>query len=351
MTPFLRASCVGLGLLAVACGDSSGPADVAPGTMHVQITGAVQYESDWEAVGQFEDELAAVLPDRSYLFAHNPSAPEFNLNVFYHYGQLGVGKFASDVVIDLGGRIFVAIPKGTIVGTAANYPARPGLIPGLLRGTMTFKAVEYVVNPPVDTITVIATFAAHWYHYLNSHVTASLSGNGPALGNSSPLSAAQSAEDGRGGRVVWWDADYDPYGGKSMFESRHEIRIMAPAVGNFVLARVTPSVARSPGLWPDRFTALYFRDDARVALSTGGTLTITRLVLPTDVYYGEIHGTLTSRLALWANDGAPSADTMLADMTFAVPLFPLAGPPDSHRWPDRTVMGYWRTSADPRPEE
>jgi hypothetical protein len=180
-----------------------------------------------------------------------------------------------------------------------------------------------------DTVTVRATFASHWYHRIFSNVSVTLSGDGPVLGTSL-YSSAQSAGDYHGGRRVWWDSDFDGVGGGvAPFEISHEFRIVDPAVGTVPLAKVTPTQWADPALWPVRFSVLHYRDDPRVALSTHGFLHITRFVPPTETYYGEIHGTLTSQLALWTDDTTVSADTVNADVTFAVQLWPLAGIPGS----------------------
>lgn len=99
----------------------------------------------------------------------------------------------------------------------------------------------------------------------------------------------------------------------------------APGVGTFPLPAMTPKQFNDPNQWPAAYTALFYRDDPRLCLSTGGTLTITQLIAPTDSYYGEIHGTLTSRLALWTDPTTPSGDTVNASISFAVQLWPLGG--------------------------
>jgi len=307
--------------------------------MRVKISGAVQHIAEWQAFGEFNDQLDGETGEWSYLRGQNndPSAADSSLTVSLP-ARLGKGAVPIGIVapvdppgalasLDLGGRLFIAIDGGTLTVQSAAYPPRPGLDPGVLRGTLRFQAIEYLTG--ADTITVRAAFAAHWYHYLHPNVSVTLSGGGPVVGTSL-FSLAQSADDDHGGRLVWWDSDFDGVGGGILpFEITHDFRVVAPAVGTFALANVTPTVWADPALWPARFSALYYRDDPRLALSTGGTLTITRFLPPTDAYYGEIHGTLSSRLAIWSNETTVSADTVNAAVTFAVQLWPLAGIPGS----------------------
>jgi hypothetical protein len=220
---------------------------------------------------------------------------------------------------------------------SAGYPLRPGLNVGVLRGTLTFKAVRLVPGPgglPVetgDTISVHATFAAHWYHYIFPNVSVTLSGAGAVLGTSQ-FSTAFSADDNHGGRFVEWSSDFTPVH-TFPHDISQELRIAAPSVGTFTLTRTTPTQFANPTLWPAIYTALFYRDDPRLGLSTGGTLTITQFVVPTDEFYGEIHGTLTSALALWTDSTTLSGDTVNASITFAVQLWPLGGIPASAGFP------------------
>ena len=92
---------------------------------------------------------------------------------------------------------------------------------------------------------------------------------------------------------------------------------------------VTPTQFSNPAAWPAVYAALFYRDDPRLGLSTGGTLTITKFVTPTDEFYGEIQGTLTTPVALWTNTTTVSADTVSVAITFAVQLWPLGGIPGS----------------------
>lgn len=299
--------------------------------MRVQITGAVQMTSEWQAYGIFRDLLASDTNEVSLLGGQNIGDSSFTL-VFP--GRLDVGQFAMGryvpgvtpaipaafVIFDT--TVYASIPGGTLAVTSAEYPARPGLLPGLLRGTVTFKAVR--VDAP-DTITVHATFAAHWSHFLRPNVSVTLSGPGPVTGTSQ-FSTALSEDDEHGGRFVQWQSDFGP---QHTFphDLSQELRLAAPGVGTFAVTPLTPKQFANPSAWPAIYTALFYRDDARLGLSAGGTLTVTRFLAPTDEFYGEIDGTLTAPIALWVNDSTVSADTVSASITFAVQLWPLGGIP------------------------
>ena len=58
-------------------------------------------------------------------------------------------------------------------------------------------------------------------------------------------------------------------------------------------------------------------------------MTVTQFVAPTEEFYGEVQGTLTSRLALWTNQTTLSGDSVNASVTFDVQLWPLGGIPAS----------------------
>src|SRR6266699_433530 len=325
MTP-IKATLVCLIAASLACsGDAAGPPPVNPGRMTVQIGGAVHLTSEWQAFGEFRDLLASDTGQLSLMNGQNrpPSTGDSSFTLQFpgrlDVGQFAVGRYVPGAVptvpvvsVLLGGRevglgdarFFGSLPGGTLTIDSAGYPPRPGLDLGGLRGTLTFNAVSLLGTP--DTITVHATFNSHWYHYIFPNLVVTLSGAGPVVGTSQ-FSTAQSLDDDHGGRFVEW----------------------APDFGTFTLPAITTTQFNDPAQWPALYTALFYRDDPRIALSTGGTLTITQFIAPTDEFYGEIHGTLTSRLALWTDPTTLSGDSVDASITFAVQLWPLGGIPAS----------------------
>jgi len=320
--------------------------------MHVQITGHVTHDSTWSAFGEFRDVLATDSGDLSLLGGQSLTSNRL-LNVVFP-GRLDTGSFAlgryvygtipnypaAAVVMDTS--FYASVPGGVINISEADYPPRPGLEPGLLKGALIFHAVRLSPRPggvlleTGDTITFSANFAAHWFHYLQPNVSVILSGGGPLLG-SSLVSLGQSADDDHGGRFVSWESDFDALAGQGFpYEVSQEFRLAAPAIGTFPLAPVTPRMYADPTQWPAAYSALYYRDDPRVALSAGGTLNVTKFIAPTEAYYGEIHGTLDAPLALWANDTTVTADTVRVSATFAIQLWPLGGIPTTQRFPSTT---------------
>jgi len=313
--------------------------------MAIEIQGAIQHTGTWGAFGRFRDLLAADTGELSLLGGQSRETTiNRNLTVVFparlETGTFPLGRYvpgaaparSAYVVNDTD--LFASIPGGSLTISDAQYPPRPGLESGLMTGTVTFKAVRLIAGPggPVetpDTITVHASFAAHWQHLLRPNVSVTVTGGGPASG-SSVRTDAQSVDDDHGGRFVSWEVDLDGAPGPVFpFETSEEFRLLAPAVGAFALANVTPPVYRTAAQWPAAFSALFYRDDARMGLSTGGTLTVTHYVAPTVEYYGEIQGTLSGRFALWVNDSTASADTAQVAATFAVQLWPLGGIPVS----------------------
>jgi hypothetical protein len=319
--------------------------------MHVQISGKVTHDSTWYSYGQFRDLLAADTGELSLLGGASMDTVVARTMTLLFPGRLDVGSFpmgryvygqipsqaAAYVTIDTS--FYASIPGGTLTVSSATYPPRPGLEFGLLQGTMSFRAVRLTAGPPGsgpvethDTITVSVEFNAHWAHYLNPNVTVSLTG-GPLAGSALAITA-QSDDDDHGGRFVSWNGDFDKLPGQGIpFEMSQEFRLAAPAVGTYPLAHLTPTQWNDAAQWPAAFSAVFYRDDPRLALSAGGTLTITKYLAPTDAYYGEIDGTLDAPLALWANDTTVSADTAHVVANFAVQLWPLGGIPASRNAP------------------
>jgi hypothetical protein len=317
--------------------------------MNVDIRGAVTYRGSWGAFGQLRDVMDVDTNDLSLLGGQTLDVTR-NLNMTLVFpGRLDVGTFTigrytpgvlpagAAAYVEVDTLFFASLPGGSLTVSAANYPPRPGLDFGMAYGTMAFRAVRLVAGPggggaPVttaDTVDIRISFAARWYHYLRPNVTISLTGGGPVLGTSL-VTVAQSVDDDHGGRFVDWESDFDRAPGQGIpYEISAEFRLAAPAAGTFTLAATPPRDYRDPARWPAAYAVLFYRDDPRIALSTGGTLTVTRFVAPTDAYYGEIHGTLTAPLALWANDTTVTADTVQVTATFAVQLWPLGGIPAS----------------------
>ena len=355
MTP-IKATLVCLIAASLACsGDAAGPPPVNPGRMTVQISGAVHLTSEWQAFGVFRDLLASDTAEFSLMNGQNrpPSTGDSSFTLQFpgrlDVGQFAVGRYVPGAVptvpvvsvlldgpeVGLGdARFFGSLPGGTLTIDSAGYPPRPGLDLGGLRGTLTFKAVSLLGT--ADTITVHATFNSHWYHYIFPNLVVTLSGAGPVVGTSQ-FSTAQSLDDDHGGRFVELASDFGP---QHTFphDISQELRVAAPGVGTFTLPAITPTQFNDPAQWPAVYTALFYRDDPRIALSTGGTLTITQFIAPTDEFYGEIHGTLTSRLALWTDPTTLSGDSVDASITFAVQLWPLGGIPASAPSPSGLVM-------------
>jgi hypothetical protein len=312
--------------------------------MHVRITGAVQLTGEWHAFGEFHDLLASETNELSGMSGQNsqPASGDSNFTLFFP-GRLGAGHFvlgryvlgatpttAPVAFVEFDRTFYAGLAGGILDVTSANYPPRPGLNPGLLSGTLNFKAVRLVGGPggPVetaDTITVETTFAAHWSHYLFPNVSVTLGPGGPVSGTSQ-FTTAVSLVDDHGGRFVEWESDFRPLH-TFPHDISQELRVHAPAVGTYAVGALTPPQFADANQWPAVYTALFYRDDPRIGLSSGGTLTITQFLEPTQEYYGEMHGTLTSRVALWVDDVTVSADTVTESVTFAVQLWPLGGIP------------------------
>ena len=313
--------------------------------MRIEISGAVQHQSTWDAFGQFRDRLASESGELSLVSGQGrDTAVNRNLTIIIPQ-RLDVGTFpltryvpgvlptspAGFVEIDT--VLYASLPGGTLTITDAEYPARPGLEFGQLQGTLTFRAIGLVPGPggPIethDTITVDARFTAHWSHLLRPNVSVTYTG-GPVPGTA-VRTDAQSVDDEHGGRLVSWEADLDGSTAPIFpFEISEEFRLLAPAVGTFSLANVTPIVYKTAAQWPAAFGAVYYRDDPRIGFSTGGTLHVTKFVAPTDEFYGEIQGTLDGRFALWSDSVTVTADTVTVSAAFAVQLYPLGGIPVS----------------------
>jgi hypothetical protein len=333
-----------LTLALTACEGAFKPTDPGPepdpGRMTISISGALTYQATWSGSGELRDMLGADTYDFSLLRGQAIDGPAAVVLTVVFPGRMAEGTFEMGryvfgvfpatpaAFLETDTDVFTSIPGGSLTITRADYPVRPGLEPGLMHGSMTFRAVR-LGAASADTITITARFNAHWYHYLSSNVAVTLSGGGPVLGTSVG-SFGQSVDDDHGGRFLEWEADLDGAPGQGFrYEISQELRLAPPAVGTFTLGNLTPRTYAKPAEWPSAFTALYYRDDSRIGLSAGGTLTVTRYVAPTDEFYGEIHGTLSAPLALWFDSTTVTADTVQVNATFAVQLYPLGGIPAS----------------------
>jgi hypothetical protein len=213
--------------------------------------------------------------------------------------------------------VWASIPGGWVEIDDADYPPAPGLEPGLMSGRLSFRAVRLVQGPggmPVESTDSIS-------------VTANLSLQGGPLAGPSHYARAQAVDDDRGGLLVWWDADMDGVPGRGLpFDISHKFRLALPAVGAYSVSSLTPPEFADTYRWPPVYSALYYRGRGDLlGLSAGGALTVTRFVPPTSTRFGEIHGTLNTDLPLWTDSTTAPADTVWANASFAVQLWPLAG--------------------------
>src|SRR5438477_1521637 len=155
-----------LGLLlvclgAAACGnDSAGPAEQPPpdpGRMHVQISGAVQLTSEWQAYGVFRDLLASDTNEVSLMKGQNLdlSTSDSNFTLVFP-GRLGLGEsaigryvpgvassqpaafvmFDGPVPGQSGATFFASIPGGTLLFDCAGYAASAGLTLVVMRASL-----------------------------------------------------------------------------------------------------------------------------------------------------------------------------------------------------------------------
>jgi hypothetical protein len=368
----VRRAAIGLlGAAILSCSDSQEPqppGPVQPGRMRVTISGDVQAQTEWSGLAEFDDRLAADTGEFTLLGGTSPIAPynsvDSGLILFFdgrlQVDQWTVGRFVSlndmefpaiAVALDgpdgQGGTFWGSIPGGTFQIDEATYPPSPGHETGLVRGRLSFRAIHLSDpndDPPVefgDTIMVSAEFASHLHHHLISNAALSLEG-GPVAGTSRRANAG-AADDGHGGLFVGWEADLDGLPAPPIwYDVSHEFRTAVPAVGTYGVSSLTPPQYDDALQWPAVYSALYYRDLPSVlGLSTGtGILTITRYVPPSQSYYGEIHGTLVTDLALWTDDVTPPPDTARATASFAIPLSPLAGSPPSLFFTPRSSVAH-----------
>jgi hypothetical protein len=324
-------------------------ASIPLGEMEVRIRSGDELRTRWPAFGRFIDVLATDSGESSVLAAQLlPAGGGDSAITLMMPGRLQPGRYVlgkhvfagpgtglptAFVRLDgpgTGDVILLGSIGGTLDVSAAAYPPKAGLEPGTVRGVLTLRAVRYIQGAgglPVEvpeTVLVNAEYHARFSHLLRPLVRLDLAG-GPVAG-ASKSSTAQVSEDGHGGILVSWDSDFDLLPQGFRYETSQELRLAAPAVGTFPLGVLAPPAYADPAQWPAAFTALYYRDDPRIGLPTGGSVTITKYVAPTLEYYGEIHGTLTAPLALWSDDTTVSGSAT-ATASFAVQLWPLGGIP------------------------
>ena len=221
-----------------------------------------------------------------------------------------------------------------------DEPPAPGWRMGVARGFFHLPLVKLAPvpgAPPVltsDTLWLHGEVHVHDQHVLRGWADVMLL-DGPVVGTS-VFGQAFGDEDDRGGYIFGWDADLDGLGsGPGRWEVSQELRVVGPGVGSFELPRFTGDAFADPDLWPDRFSSVFYRDEARIPLVTEGMLHIDRWTAPTLEDYGVIQGTIDARFELWTPDlTAPTGDTVRVVSQFAAPISPLAGLPAAPPAPD-----------------
>lgn len=359
--PAVLAVLLVLGLVALpACDEvvGSDPADdLEYGSIRGTVTSAAgssggEMPFEWGGAFSVRDRLATEEGDRTVFYAENPPLDrrDTTLTVIiprtlavgateigaYPLGGGALTGAAAYLRVGTEGvdlQIYYSLAGGTLTVTDATYPERPGLLFGASAGSFSFRATRYVAGPEgqplptADTILVRGEFLVGVEHLIQPTVSLTLEGAGPVQG-ASVRANGQAATDGIGGILVWWDADFDGVPHGYPYEASQEFRLYAPAVGSYPIAALTPAMYADPDLWPAAFSVLYYRDDPRTGLSDAGSLDITVHTVATSEFYGEIHGALTTTLALWDAPATPSGETVTATATFAIPTGPLGAVPN-----------------------
>lgn len=318
------------------------------------IEGESVADVTWTGWTQVLDVLAGADGDRSTLLAGNEGVPGLRdtLVAVFIPGTVQAGRFAVDSFPLVGGvaagpvayiafgddarRFYYSTAGGELELTEVAYPEAAGWTPGSVRGAIRFRGAHYLVGPgggPVasgDTVQVMLEFNVVLQHRLLARVEMQVAG-GPVEGAPPFLMAHSSNEPS--GLLLWWDADFDLVPQAWRFEAQQAVQIAHPAVQSFALDSVT-AAEYTNGPWPAVFSAIHYRDDSRVALSSGGTVTITRYLPATQADFGEVHGVVDARMRLWAAGDTVPGDAMTAATTFAIPINPGAGAfPDPVRTP------------------
>jgi hypothetical protein len=325
--------------------------DLAQGETRGTILGTDTVDFRWtEGLSKVYDALGSEVGDESFLvlgrdavgagadttvMVRLPSILRVGTEVIAPY-PLGQGQPTQPGVIltietETSSRVYYGL-GGTLEVSEAAYPARPGHTTGQARATLTFRATRYTVGaggqplPTSDTVSVSLETFVQLQHLARPTVEVSIQG-GPATGLS-VRTHAETDDDGRGGRLVWWDIDLDGVPGGFPWEASQEIRLRTFAPGTYALGTLTPGTYSDSASWPDAFSAMYYRDHPLVGLSSGGSVEITRWIPATDAFYSEIHGTVATVLRLWDEAGNDTGTTVDVVVTFAVPGRPGAGLPN-----------------------
>ena len=254
----------------------------------------------------------------------------FPLDLSDAEGPTALLRFGSPATGDL--EYYASVGSGWIELEVDAAPA-PGWRLGAARGFFDLPLVKLAPSaggPPVlttDTLWLHGNVNVALQHTLSGWAEVELL-DGPVVG-SSVIGEAFGDDDGNGGWLLGWQADLDGLGsGPARWEVSQELRLLTPAVGSFPMPRFTGPAFGDPSLWPERFSSIFYRDEARIPLVVDGTLTITRWLPATLEDYGAIEGMIDARFELWTPDlTAPTGDTIRALSAFAAPLSPEAGLP------------------------
>jgi hypothetical protein len=214
--------------------------------------------------------------------------------------------------------------------TGIDYPTRPGLEFGEATGLLDFRAVRHdlvpggVPVPTEDTVRVYLELRAWLQHLLRPRVSTTLVG-GPVDGQA----LATFGQTYREGTQLqaWWDSDLDGVPGQPWRWEAQQAVFTTTGSGTRAIERITAAEYGDGDLWPTVFSAVHYRDDLRVALSTAGTVTIVRYVAPTTSFFGEVEGSLTADYELWDGMGSATGETVTSEATFAIPINPIGAAP------------------------
>src|SRR3954469_16820702 len=148
----MKAAIACLVVLAACGNDAASPPEPVPdpGKMHVHISGALESTTEWNAFGEFRDLLASDAGDLSLVSGENiqPSGGDSTITVAFP-GRLDIGHFvlgAATALVRFDSTQYLSLAGGALDVDSAGYPARPGLLFGVVRGTLSFKAVRAATN-------------------------------------------------------------------------------------------------------------------------------------------------------------------------------------------------------------
>jgi hypothetical protein len=322
---------------------------VAPGEARLRMTGAVQASYTWEGAAIFHDHLGTTTGDAGVILLGaavdmvNGTASDPGVGIVVPFDpavgvtllpalnaaqlqeidptDLGVAHACLRVGTSQRFEVYCNSGESSLRIDQTNEPPAVGMEMGSIRGRLVLRAAgwdaeelpsgNYSITPNGKQLTLFADFDIVHAHWTAATMTGSIAG-GPFSGQLKELDGAVEWIEGGGLLVAWSSLE------NTELEPVVLIGMRTAIPGTFPVGAVDPFDLTA---LPDYSALLDYGNDDLVALSTGGTLSLTTVTPPASTMrWGEMRGRLQATTAIWSDvAGGLTGGTATLDITFHVP--------------------------------